>query len=89
MEVSNLDFYIPAAFPLLYYDEETIDSFVNYLCSCEYEPTPQELSNATGISIEICQEKLPVILELNKCLLHHSYRVKRRRALLDYLDNDD
>ena len=84
-----MNFYIPAAFPLLYYDEKTIDTFVNYLCSCEHEPTPQELSEATGISIDICREKLPVILELNKCLLHNSYRVKRRRALLDYLENDD
>lgn len=84
-----MEFYIPAAFPMLYYDEKTIDSFVSYLCSCEKEPTPQEFSESTGIPIEICQEKLPVILELNKYLLHHSYRVKRRRALLDYIDNDD
>ena len=30
MEVDRMDFYILAAFPLLYYDEETINSFVNY-----------------------------------------------------------
>lgn len=82
-----MEFYTPAAFPMLYYDERTIDSFVSYLCSCDHEPTPQEVSEATGISLEICKEKVPVVLELNRQLIN--YRNKRRKALKDYLDNCD
>ena len=81
-----MEFYLPAAIPMLYYDEETINAVVDYLCSCENEPTPQEVSEATGISIEICEEKVPVVLELNRRLLHYKNRVRIKRPLKDYLD---
>lgn len=80
-----MKFYIPAAFPMLYYDDKTVDIFVRYMCSCENEPTPQEVSESTGIPIGICREKVPLVLMLNRCMLKHKNR--RKKALEKYLNN--
>ena len=79
-----MKFYLQAALPMLYYDDKTVDKFVEYLTNCEKQPTPQEVSDATGISIEICKDKLPLVLKLNN-YFDKRYGA-RRRYLSEFLN---
>ena len=80
-----MKFYLQAALPMLYYDDKTVDDFVDYLSNCEKVPTPEEVSDATGNSIEICRDKLPLVLRLNH-YFDGSYG-KRSRRLAEFLNN--
>lgn len=66
-----MDFYIPAALPLLYYDD-TLERCVDYLRKCDCELTQQEVSETTKIPIEICQAKIPEVLILNRYLIQNN-----------------
>jgi hypothetical protein len=69
---------------MLCYDDKNIDDFVEYLSNCEKEPTQKEMSSAIGISIEVCKEKLPLVLRLNHYFDKH-YGA-RRRYLSEFLN---
>lgn len=83
----NMEFYISAALPLLYYDDYTLKRCVDFLRKCDCEPAPQEVSDATNIPIEICQAKIPEVLILNRYLIRkNEAKEQRRHRIIDYLN---
>ena len=82
-----MEFYISAALPLLYYDDDTLERCVDFLRKCDCEPTPQEVSDATRIPIEICQAKIPEVLILNRYFIRkNEAKEQRRHRIIDYLN---
>lgn len=81
--------YQSAFLPLLCFDDNTINSFVDHLRRYENEPIPEDVSKATGIPITICRERIQLILYLNSCIQRNrdrAFQAIRRRKLKDFLD---
>jgi hypothetical protein len=83
-----MKFYTSAALPMLCYDDKTLYDFVEYFTSCKKPPEPEEVSAATGIPIEICYEKLPLVLRLNAYLNRYNYKKPRRIKRIAYFLSD-
>lgn len=78
-----------AYLPLLCFDENIIHSFVEYLQRCENAPNPEEVSELTGLPIDICKERIQWILFLDSYIRRNrdqKFHVVRRRKLKDFLE---
>lgn len=84
-----MELHYSAYLPLLCFDDSTINSYVEYLRGCENEPKPEEVSKLTGLPIDICKEKIQLILFLNSCICRNRDRIfqaVRRRKLKNFLE---